>query len=95
MTGANLVISPVDTIRNDEESGACPANNSQDSDQEIFLGGHYLEREGGYISDICLYEGHGEEEVKVGALAQHPGVVAQGQVGRHHVQQSAVSNEKY
>ena len=42
---------------------------------------------------ICLYEGHGEEEVKVGALAQHPGVVTQGEVGGDHVEQSGDNND--
>ena len=90
---SHLVISPVDTVRYDEQAGTPPPDNAQDSDQEIFLGVDYFETPwGGNINNICLYEGHGEEEVKVGALTQHPGVVAQGQVGRQDVQQSEQGN---
>ena len=46
----------------------------------------------GNFSNICLYEGHGEEEVKVGALAQHPGVVTEGEVGGDNVEQSEHNN---
>ena len=46
----------------------------------------------GNISNICLDEGHREEEVKVGALAQHPGVVTEGEVGGDHVEQSEHRN---
>ena len=47
---------------------------------------------GKYPSNICLYEGHREEEVEVGALAQHPGVVTEGEVGGDHVEQSEHNN---
>ena len=34
---------------------------------------------------FLLYEGNGEETVKVGALAEHPGVVGDGEVGGEDV----------
>ena len=41
---SDLVISPVDTIRNDKETGAGPPDNSQNSDQEFFLRRHFIVR---------------------------------------------------
>ena len=34
-----------------------------------------------------LHKGHREQEVEVGALAEHPGVVTEGEVGGDHVEQ--------
>ena len=38
---------------------------------------------------FLLYEGNGEEAVEVGALAEHPGVVGDGEVGGEDVEQAA------
>ena len=81
---AYLVKYAVNNVGNHKHSRTDPTKNSQNQNQVILLLRQHQEAKYSSVSD--LNEGKHQEEMQVGSLAQHPGVVGHCEVGCNHVQ---------